>query len=416
MRLNLRLIGIIFGILCIATIGRILLYARSSNSRDKNPLPIIGIALLIIGSHRRFLRPADPGRRQPPARISRRRLVRAVHAQSRRAFRRAPKNRRLRLSVRKWNPTHAPDASHMFFGNGLGDALFGALATHPPLAERIHAIDPTWDGKFPAARRSRSKPQIAPQAISEPSPAPAHAGNFRHACSAARSSPRAAPADRRSSDRSSVLPNLGNPTPLHLKYAEKLRDALPENVKAAAREPLDAMRADLRAAVEPPTKNCARRSLPKSPAASTRPVSEKTAALFPDVSAAAHARLPMVNLALRRVAAIDARSSSNNFRTRCSGSSTATARWSCLNSSCKKSCSAISLRSLAARAQPAVQFYTLKPLVPDCAVVLSALANVGSDDAGGNSKGLCHRRAVSARARQCAAGTAAARTMRRGPA
>ncbi len=28
-----------------------------------------------------------------------------------------------------------------------------------------------------------------------------------------------------------------------------------------------------------------------------------------------------------------------------------------------------------------VQFYTLKPLVPDCAVVLSALANVGSSDA-----------------------------------
>ena len=28
-----------------------------------------------------------------------------------------------------------------------------------------------------------------------------------------------------------------------------------------------------------------------------------------------------------------------------------------------------------------VQFYTIKPLVPDCAVVLSALANVGSDDA-----------------------------------
>ena len=31
--------------------------------------------------------------------------------------------------------------------------------------------------------------------------------------------------------------------------------------------------------------------------------------------------------------------------------------------------------------QPTVQFYTLKPLVPDCAVVLSALANVGSNDA-----------------------------------
>jgi hypothetical protein len=29
----------------------------------------------------------------------------------------------------------------------------------------------------------------------------------------------------------------------------------------------------------------------------------------------------------------------------------------------------------------AVQFYTLKPLIPDCVVVLSALAQVGSDDA-----------------------------------
>ena len=33
MRLNLRLIGILFGILCIATIGRILLSARSRDSR-----------------------------------------------------------------------------------------------------------------------------------------------------------------------------------------------------------------------------------------------------------------------------------------------------------------------------------------------------------------------------------------------
>ena len=45
----------------------------------------------------------------------------------------------------------------------------------------------------------------------------------------------------------------------------------------------------------------------------------------------------------------------------------------------------IILRHLASKfgdARPApVQFYTLKPLVPDCAVVLSALANVGSSDA-----------------------------------
>src|SRR5882757_328834 len=49
MRLNLRLLGIIFGILCLAVVGRILLQARSGNSRDRNALPLLGLALLIIG-------------------------------------------------------------------------------------------------------------------------------------------------------------------------------------------------------------------------------------------------------------------------------------------------------------------------------------------------------------------------------
>ena len=53
MRLNLRLIGLIHGILCIAILGRVLLRTgRRSSSGGKggnNPLPLIGIALLVIG-------------------------------------------------------------------------------------------------------------------------------------------------------------------------------------------------------------------------------------------------------------------------------------------------------------------------------------------------------------------------------
>ena len=53
----------------------------------------------------------------------------------------------------------------------------------------------------------------------------------------------------------------------------------------------------------------------------------------------------------------------------------------CLNSWWQK----IVLRHLAAQfteaRRPVPQYYTLKPLVPDCAVVLSALANVGSSEA-----------------------------------
>src|ERR1700679_2715155 len=50
MRLNVRLIGILFGIFCIATIGRILMNTRGGNSRDRNALPLFGIMLLAIGA------------------------------------------------------------------------------------------------------------------------------------------------------------------------------------------------------------------------------------------------------------------------------------------------------------------------------------------------------------------------------
>src|SRR5215471_17935890 len=55
MRLNLRLMGVIFGILCLAVIGRILLQARgSSSSRGKEgsgfaAVALLGLALLLIG-------------------------------------------------------------------------------------------------------------------------------------------------------------------------------------------------------------------------------------------------------------------------------------------------------------------------------------------------------------------------------
>ena len=49
MRLNLKLIGIIFGLLCLATIGRILLYARGGG-RDRSALPLFGIVLVVLGA------------------------------------------------------------------------------------------------------------------------------------------------------------------------------------------------------------------------------------------------------------------------------------------------------------------------------------------------------------------------------
>ena len=50
MRLNLRIMGVLFGILCLAVIGRILLYTRGRDSRDRNPLMLLGLALIVIGA------------------------------------------------------------------------------------------------------------------------------------------------------------------------------------------------------------------------------------------------------------------------------------------------------------------------------------------------------------------------------
>ena len=376
MRLNLRLIGIIFGLLCLASVGRILLYARGG-SRDKNALPLLGLALIALGAIGVFFG------RLIQAAVSRQRefLADASSVQ----FTRNPGGLSGALQKigrysygSKLESAHAPDLCHMFFGNGLGDALFGAMATHPPIPDRIHAIDPAWDGKFPPLKEEQVE-TVRRAAISELEqthpPMPQILGAILGGAAIDEDAPKPPVIRTRS-----VLPNLGNPTPLHLKYAEQLRNALPENVKAAARDPLDAT-ALIYALLLAAGEQLRAQQLAEIARRTSSSISEKTAALFPDVSVVARrARLPLVNVALGALRNLQA----DEF-TRFS----ATLKW-LIGSDGKVELfefvlQKIVLRHLASKfgdARPAaIQFYTLKPLVPDCAVVLSALANVGSSDA-----------------------------------
>jgi Zn-dependent protease with chaperone function len=380
MRLNLRLIGIIFGLLCLATVGRILLYARSGNSRDKNPLPILGLALIALGAIGVFFG------RLIQAAVSRQRefLADASSVQ----FTRNPGGLSGALQKigrysygSKLESNHAPDLCHMFFGNGLGDSLFGAMATHPPIPDRIRAIDPSWDGKFPPLKPEQIE-TVKRAAISElehtRSPIPQVLGAILGGTVLAGDDDDAKPPVIRTN---SVLPNLGNPTPLHLKYAERLRDALPENLKAAARDPLNAT-ALIYALLLAAADNLRTEQLAGITSRVSDSVSKQTAALFPDVAAVAkHARLPLVNLAIGALRNLTA----DQFK-----QFSQTLEW-LVGSDGKVELfefvlQKIVLHHLAPKfggARPAtVQFYTLKPLVPDCVVILSALANVGSSDAG----------------------------------
>jgi Zn-dependent protease with chaperone function len=377
MRLNIRLIGILFGIFCLATIGRILLYARTG-SRDRNPLPLVGLLLLVVGSLGVFFG------RLIQAAVSRQRefLADASSVQ----FTRNPAG--LSGALQKiggygstMESPHASDACHLFFASGITSSFLGLMATHPPLDARIRAIDPAWDGKFRSPSDDASeilRPYHSPQPPRRVTPPPLPNVLGAVLGSAVLADEGGAPPVIKSS---SVLPNLGNPTPLHLKYAEELRNALPDNLKAAAREPLDAT-ALIYALLLSPDDTLRATQIDGLAGRAGRGVSEKTAALYPDaIQTAVHARLPLVNLALPALRQLEG-SQFSQFSKTLEWLIDTDGQVELFEFVLQK----IVLRHLAPHFDevrtPVVQYYTLKPLLPDCAVVLSALADVGSDDPG----------------------------------
>src|SRR4051812_7989234 len=164
MKLNLRLMGLIFGILCLTVIGRVLI----RTSGKKNPLPLLGLALIIIGwvgvLFGRLIQAAVSREREFLADAS------AVQ------FTRNPSG--LAGALKKigglaegsqLQTNRAEEASHFFFANGLKSRFFG-FATHPPLIERIKALDPSFDGKYPTVVLPDTPAEVAPPPLPSVSP------------------------------------------------------------------------------------------------------------------------------------------------------------------------------------------------------------------------------------------------------
>jgi Zn-dependent protease with chaperone function len=369
MRLNLRLIGILFGILCLATIGRILLNARG----EKATMPMFfGLLLLLIGSVGVFFG------RLIQAAVCRQRefLADASSVQ----FTRNPEGLSGALQKvggygsRMWSP-NAPHMSHLFFGDALTESAFGAMTSHPPIPDRIHAIDPAWDGKFKSLVDDKSG-KTSQRTTLPRTPMPNLFGSVLGGAILASGNSEKPPVIK----SHHVLPNIGNPTPLHLEYAVKLRDALPENVKTAAREPLDAV-ALIYALLLSDDEKLRATQIAEISKRSSPSISDKTATLFPDISKiAAHVHLPIINLALGGLRQLSAEQFQNFSQT---------LQW-LIESDGKVELFEFVLQKIVLRnldsqfngpKKSVVQFYTIKPLVPDCAVILSALANVSSDEA-----------------------------------
>jgi len=253
------------------------------------------------------------------------------------------------------------------------------MATHPPIENRIRAIDPTWDGKFPPLEKEQVE-TVEHAAMSdmekERQRSRSQDALFKTILGGAVAGSTWQAEEIHSND---VLPNLGNPTPLHLKYAEQLRESLPENLKIAAREPLNAV-ALIYAMLISNEETDRTQQLAGLSTRVPQSVSEKVAALFPEVQAAAtRARLPLVNIALPALRQLTC-DQYKDF--------SATLEW-LINSDGKVELFEFVLQKIVLRhldskfnttRKTIVQYYTIKPLVPDCAVILSALANVSSDN------------------------------------
>lgn len=372
MRLNLRLMGLIFGILCLAVIGRILLQARSRSSRDRNPLPLLGLALLLIGWVGVFFG------RLIQAAVSRQRefLADASAVQ----FTRNPAG--LAGALKKigglaygsqLQAAQASEASHLFFGNGVGESFLHWLDTHPPLVERIRALEPGFDGRFKPVNLEEPTPPATPAAPATPrSPIPfPFPGAPRASAGQAGLAPPVITAPL-------ALAGLGVPTPAHLKYAEEWRGSIPESLRDAAREGLGAS-ALVYALLLSDDEALRRRQLDELDGLTSTIVAQETLRLWPEVQAVAPlAKLPLVDLALpglRNLSPVQFR----QFRAAVQKLVESDGQIDLFEYVLQK----IVLRHLEPHFQPArppvIQYYSLKALAGDCAVLLSALAYLGHD-------------------------------------
>ncbi len=149
MRLNIRLIGLLFGILFLAVIGRTLTYGgllgggrRNDRNSNGNPLVIIGVALLAVGFigviAGRLIKAAVSRQREYLADASAVQFTRQtsgiVGALAKIAG--LEEGSQLRSPKRE-------EVGHMLFGAGA--SFTSLLATHPPLMDRIKALDPSFD-------------------------------------------------------------------------------------------------------------------------------------------------------------------------------------------------------------------------------------------------------------------------------
>jgi Zn-dependent protease with chaperone function len=252
MGLNIRLMGVIHGILIIGIIGYFLLRSslysgssRRSNSRDNSGMAIVaaGLGLMVIGFLGTFFGNLIK------ASVSRQREFFADASAVQ--FTRNPEG--IAGALKEIGgyeggsilaSPNAPEASHLFFGQGLRGGLQMLFATHPPLEERILRLDPNWQaGTRPAhtqASRAAATGTAGFAAGEHTADRSARSATPEWGRATPQANPKDSPASQSVDAEGSALDQVGQPTAAHIAYATALVEGIPNAVAEAAREPYGA--------------------------------------------------------------------------------------------------------------------------------------------------------------------------------
>jgi hypothetical protein len=222
MRLNIRLMGVLFGIMVLALIGRTILrggrWGAFSNRRG-NGAPVIlatGVGLMILGwigiFFARIIKASVSRQREYLADASAVQFTRQTDG-----IANALKKIGGYTSGSYFQAADPEEVSHMLFGTG--SRLSGLFATHPPLTERIQALDPSFKASdYPVVdRRSfrvvADEPQVA---------------GFDSGMTTAMAT------GTTTNLTETIAEMVGDPEQQHIDYAASLRRSVPETLYDAA--------------------------------------------------------------------------------------------------------------------------------------------------------------------------------------
>ncbi len=366
MQLNIRLMGVLHGILLIGILGYFVLRSamyssmgrRSDRGNSAIMLLALGGGLIVIGALGTFFG------KWIKASVSRQRefLADASAVQ----FTRDPDGiagalKRIGgfVSGSAVASPNTPEASHLFFGQALRGGLNSIFATHPPLVERIRRLDPSFDGEFTTVESPEHR-SAAGGAASQFAGAPASQVSIEHA-----------------------VEDIGRPTLQHLAYAAELVRSLPAAITESVHESYGA-RALIYALLIDRDPDSRRAQLEWLSENADRGVDALTLKLLPDVEQLdPRTRLPLIDMALPALRDLSM-GQYRAFRRNVDELVRADARIDLFEWTLQRILIAHLAQHFEPVRAPGIKYRSMRRLAPHCTILLSslALARAGADPEG----------------------------------